>query len=144
MVTEADLLAEVAAGAEEPLDVLVFAPAKLSRIFRGDAQLFRIEQREQRPLDYLHPLLVVRAYRRSERLLGYDLGQDDGLFRVLHPLAQAEQGGLVGGENIATPRLEGRRRLFRSGQQHRGIRYLLRVEIRLETVHGGRAFEHAY
>src|SRR5260221_149942 len=72
---EAELFAEIAVGAEGALEFGLVGLGHVVDVVLGDAELFGIDHRKQRPLDDVEPLVVAMADHRAERLLGDHLGQ---------------------------------------------------------------------
>src|SRR5690606_12478688 len=63
-------------GAEQPTDARVPRGLReIAHIGRGDVELLRIDQHEQRPTHDIEPTVVALTHRRAERLLGDDLRQ---------------------------------------------------------------------
>src|SRR5581483_8173736 len=83
---QAELAAEITFRSEEPPDARVGGARHLFDVGLRNAQLLGVEQREMHPLDDREPLPVTLAHRWTQRLLRYDLGQEDVLFwpRLLH------------------------------------------------------------
>ena len=111
VLVEAEQLAGVFRRAEDALHDRIGARLHLVDVRLRDAVLLGFDQREDDPLDDREPLVVTAAHRRSQRLLGNQLGQDHVVvgiagFLVAHRgqargvrrvgLAAAGEEGLVG------------------------------------------------
>src|SRR5260221_14459981 len=82
----------------------IVALQQLVDVALGDAFLFGLDQREDRPAHDVEELVVALAHRGRERLLRDSLRQDEVVVRLrrAHDMRAGERGRVVG-EGVAAP-----------------------------------------
>src|SRR5438270_13673259 len=81
ILSQPEVAAVIAFGAEQAADFRVCALGLLVEILRGDAELLGIEHSKGGPAHEIEPLIVTLPNRRAERLLRYAFRQDDMIVR---------------------------------------------------------------
>src|ERR1700730_913010 len=100
---QAELLAERVLGTDQTLDIRLCGAQSSIDVCRRDAELFRRDHGEMRPLDDELPRIVALADCRCKRLLGDELRKDDMIRHGRELCTFGVELRAVGGQDRAAP-----------------------------------------
>src|SRR3984893_1954018 len=100
---QAELFAERVLGTDQTLDIRLCGAQSSIDVCRRDAELFRRDHGEMRPLDDELPRIVALADCRCKRLLGDELRKDDMIRHGRELCTFGVELRAVGGQDRAAP-----------------------------------------
>src|SRR4051812_38329274 len=147
LLVDAERLAHARRRAEDALDGGIVALQHLVDVLGRDAVFLRLDHGVERPAHDVGELVVALAHRRTERLLGDDLRQDDEVLGLGRRRRVGGAGRIearrVGGVDVATAGIEGGADLLDLLDDHRLEAHLVGAEVVGEVELGGGAGLHA-
>ena len=151
ILRQADVLAEVAFGAQQPLDIRIGGAQALGDVGLGDAELFRRDHGVMRPFHDVEPLVIAVTDDGAERLLRDDFRQDHMVIHGSQAQALGVEAGGVRREGVAAAALVSLESFVVGGENHRfklhvvGAEEIRKVEFRrralLHADRGAREFK---
>ncbi len=139
----AERFAEIAVGAEHALELRLVRFRHVVDVLLGDAELFGVDHRKQRPLHEIEPLIVAMAHHRAERLFRDHFRKHGVIGRIGKLQALGIELRDVGGEDVATSGFIGLDGLVRGAECDHLILHVVALEVVGEILLGGGAGLHA-